>query len=280
VPVTANGVTDDLDELEILQGLIEEREGLRYRWRSLRAFMKSRISMHVDTFRKDHNSLVDRAARPPWPMDSAEIQSAESRIFATLDDFSEPPFTIQRLAELVRSPSPHYVTLPKYLRALSRCLRVSSPAPSFVDADGLTVVPPPAPLNVVSCAAAARARLISTPLLSPIPFLATLVSGEGQDCDGAPSTPLHLASPLPQQEQTAVLNRSPTGGRVDELDPGTGGGEEPLSKPIALMNAPPIGLILNVPRKPDGSDAYVHCPPVATVGEEDAGTSECMDTTN
>jgi PPP4R2 len=42
-----------------------------------------------------------------------------------------PPFTIQRLAELIQHPRQHYKTLPAYLRALDRAVAVSSPATSF-----------------------------------------------------------------------------------------------------------------------------------------------------
>ncbi|KAF2215582.1 hypothetical protein CERZMDRAFT_81744 [Cercospora zeae-maydis SCOH1-5] len=47
-------------------------------------------------------------------------------------DFSEsPPYTIQRLAELVLRPKRHYRFLPAYLRALDRTVSVSSPLSDF-----------------------------------------------------------------------------------------------------------------------------------------------------
>ncbi|CAK1357367.1 hypothetical protein CB0940_07889 [Cercospora beticola] len=47
-------------------------------------------------------------------------------------DFSEsPPYTIQRLAELVLRPKRHYRFLPAYLRALDRIVSVSSPVSDF-----------------------------------------------------------------------------------------------------------------------------------------------------
>jgi hypothetical protein len=42
-----------------------------------------------------------------------------------------PPFTVQRLAELILRPSYHYRTLPSYLRALDRIVCVSSTADTF-----------------------------------------------------------------------------------------------------------------------------------------------------
>ncbi|MCJ1409118.1 hypothetical protein MMC19_003196 [Ptychographa xylographoides] len=44
---------------------------------------------------------------------------------------TSPPYTIQRLAELVLRPCSHYRTLPSYLRALDRVLSVSSTADAF-----------------------------------------------------------------------------------------------------------------------------------------------------
>jgi hypothetical protein len=47
-------------------------------------------------------------------------------------DFSDsPPYTIQRLAELVLRPKAHYRFLPAYLRALDRIVSVSSPLSNF-----------------------------------------------------------------------------------------------------------------------------------------------------
>lgn len=47
-------------------------------------------------------------------------------------DFAEsPPYTIQRLAELVLRPKRHYRFLPAYLRALDRIVSVSSPLTDF-----------------------------------------------------------------------------------------------------------------------------------------------------
>ncbi|KAF2720494.1 hypothetical protein K431DRAFT_295171 [Polychaeton citri CBS 116435] len=42
-----------------------------------------------------------------------------------------PPYTVQRLAELVLQPRKHYRYLPSYLRALDRAVSVSSPASDF-----------------------------------------------------------------------------------------------------------------------------------------------------
>jgi hypothetical protein len=54
------------------------------------------------------------------------ILSTLSTTFATV-----PPYTAQRLAELLLHPTLHYRTLPSYLRALDRIVSVASPASAF-----------------------------------------------------------------------------------------------------------------------------------------------------
>ncbi|MCJ1245966.1 hypothetical protein MMC30_003170 [Trapelia coarctata] len=45
--------------------------------------------------------------------------------------YTSPPYTVQRLAELILRPTSHYRTLPSYLRALDRVLSVSSSISDF-----------------------------------------------------------------------------------------------------------------------------------------------------
>jgi hypothetical protein len=48
---------------------------------------------------------------------------------------SEPPFTIQRVCELVAQPQSEYGDLAKFLRALEKALNVTSPYARFVSAE-------------------------------------------------------------------------------------------------------------------------------------------------
>ncbi|KAM3425512.1 hypothetical protein BST61_g7459 [Cercospora zeina] len=64
------------------------------------------------------------------PPELLSIYQSSTRILQY--DFSEsPPYTIQRLAELVLRPKRHYRFLPAYLRALDRIISVSSPLSDF-----------------------------------------------------------------------------------------------------------------------------------------------------
>ncbi|KAF8755503.1 PPP4R2 [Rhizoctonia solani] len=63
----------------------------------------------------------------PAKLDTEETKEELGRIFAYLHDFdSAPPFTVQRLVELVVKPRGHYKNVGKYLRALERTLLVTS----------------------------------------------------------------------------------------------------------------------------------------------------------
>jgi hypothetical protein len=68
-------------------------------------------------------------------LNSAEEVDAERRtIFSMLEEFEgQPPFTIQRLSELVLRPTEHHHTLPKYISALKRLLSVTATRDAFPD---------------------------------------------------------------------------------------------------------------------------------------------------
>lgn len=123
------------------------------------------------------------------------INSEEERkkeqwtLFTMLDDFeNQPPFTIQRLAELILRPTEHHHTLPKYVSALKRLLSVTATRDAFPvhvgeEEDELGVESYGVESETLENGAStphssARARTTSVPgspttapLFSPIPFL-------------------------------------------------------------------------------------------------------------
>ena len=78
------------------------------------------------------DSQASTIATPPGTL-HPQLLSLYSTIQSTLKgSFSAaPPYTIQRLAELILYPTTHYRTLPSYLRALDRVISVSSTADTF-----------------------------------------------------------------------------------------------------------------------------------------------------
>ncbi|KAF1825381.1 uncharacterized protein K489DRAFT_399582 [Dissoconium aciculare CBS 342.82] len=73
---------------------------------------------------------ADTLPRPQMP---EELQSLYRNCRRTLeDDFSrQPPYTVQRLAEMILRPHQYYRHLPAYLRALDRVVSVSSSSAEF-----------------------------------------------------------------------------------------------------------------------------------------------------
>ncbi|WFD20278.1 hypothetical protein MCAP1_002522 [Malassezia caprae] len=128
---------------------------------------------------------------PTWDtvLEGQALERACSDVCAMLDEFDEPPFTLQRLAELLVEPHEHYHTRSKYLAALARVLSVSPVAQA-----------PSAPAAPDSPVFRMRASSESTPIYAPIPFLAPVAKAGGA---GAPPVPEGLGVPP---------------GPIDELD--------------------------------------------------------------
>lgn len=80
-----------------------------------------------------------RRARPEWGgswgkrLDTKHDVERERRIlFSMLEDFEgQPPFTIQRLSELILRPTEHHHTLAKYVSAIKRLLSVTATRDAF-----------------------------------------------------------------------------------------------------------------------------------------------------
>jgi len=270
---------------------------------------------------------------PPWPLPPDDAMHARARAYDTLDSFSRcvparrssaragadllsfarsPPFTIQRLCELALYPRRQYTSLPKYLRAVSRVLSVTSERSAFDEDDGTDhfastsavtldtslgvirqgVIHPPAHSLSLSPIATRRPTPSPTsspsprsspqvvPLLSPIPWLRKGDAGAPPSSSSSSKTmsengdveSFHLGSPppatsprpptvsLPSTNAAALASApnpqssppkplqgqgpataTPTGGLVDEVDPGSGGSEtmEPVALSSATTLAPP-----------------------------------------
>ncbi|BFZ64041.1 hypothetical protein YB2330_005179 [Saitoella coloradoensis] len=66
-----------------------------------------------------------KASLPP------DLQALLSRLISVIQRFTGPPFTVQRIAELIARPREHYSDIGKYLRALERNLSVTSAIDAF-----------------------------------------------------------------------------------------------------------------------------------------------------
>ncbi|EGG04314.1 uncharacterized protein MELLADRAFT_65007 [Melampsora larici-populina 98AG31] len=199
------------------------------------------------------------------------------------------PFTIQRLSELVSVPQlrptpndpklgihPHYLTLPKYLRAIQRVLSVTSPI-TYYSINTFTLPdltePEPNPTNLLNGSqissnlngdlnssnmmnptvrpTAIRQRRPSTstpitPVLSPIQWLINAPLVTADPSRSRQSSPLISLSPTDERPITPPLGTHPislkhndhlnSGPRIDEVDMGNGNGDEMLDDPVELSN--------------------------------------------
>ena len=212
-------------------------------------------------------------------MGRQEIDKALSQIAEMLERFaecassrpsyanvcSEPPFTIQRLAQLALSPTPYYRTLPPYLRAVTRCLLVTSPVSAFaVDTYALESAPTGEGVNGELVNGIARSSRSPSPalipLMSPIPFLQSLDLVDDAPPNGLVSSPNH-SSPAKLGDVAvgdSMPHDSPTHGRVDELD-GINAHGVPTEQPRALTHAQADGqahgLGLGIGPRPIAEDA-------------------------
>ena len=123
------------------------------------------------------------------PTDSVEMQSGtlppdllslyNTSIGMLRNDLARsPPYTVQRLAEIVLHPKKHYRFLPSYLRALDRIVSVSSPVSDFplpslhAPANGTFLTNGTSPLNgILEREALGSDESLGGALLTPIPWL-------------------------------------------------------------------------------------------------------------
>ncbi|GAA5986242.1 hypothetical protein JCM5350_007597 [Sporobolomyces pararoseus] len=259
-------------------------------WPILRDMIKYKLAQAIDGF---------LALGPPYPLSPEEAYEIRTRAYETIDYFTGPPFTIQRLCELLLNPRSCYKSLSKYLRAINRVLSVTSEQSVFTEdssddpllaaavastsAETLEYhslgivhddkVHSPAhhthrrsttPIPTLSPAASPKSLPEFIPLLSPIPWLSKKSPTSAFDDDDPPSSTTSSSSPSrnsvsslpiettrpPTQPSnhlhngtppTQPVTATPTGGLVDEVDPGSGGLEaaEPIALSSTTTNLPP-----------------------------------------
>lgn len=192
-------------------------------------------------------ALLDKSLSPPWILSPQQISDLKSQLDNTLDTFSQKaPFTLQRLAELALYAP--YDSLPKYIRAINRCLLVSSSQSDFPSDQPWSTTMASAQLHpsithplgadttlslrsrshsISSQSSASSSSSHSTTLLSPIPWLLKRSpapehqKSEDDPANGPADTSTDSASSVLSPPLGAPAHHpgpSPTGGRIDELE--------------------------------------------------------------
>lgn len=169
-------------------------------------------------------------------MSPEQVKDAVQAILEQLDSFDGPPFTIQRLCELLLEPQKQYKSVGKYLRAVEKSILVTSTYDSFppdaslssnAPSNGRAAVPSTQPLAFTS-----RSRP-STPLFSPIAFL-------------------HEDARIARSRSRSI---SPT--RLDDAASMREGTQPPPSPPPDSEPGTPLLLSAELPSKPDEKVAGV-----------------------
>ncbi|KAI9637940.1 putative methionine aminopeptidase 1 [Dioszegia hungarica] len=147
----------------------------------------------------DEAVVIGGKKLPGW-LGEEEGKKEVDRVGKMIDDLAEPPFTIQRLAELLLNPTKQHSTLGKFLRALEKNLLVTTPwsAPSYIPVPPSTfsgsrgLFGPTSSPSSTSSSSASPSDTSSTmpvgsttPMFSPIPFLVRppIDGGDSMDID-------------------------------------------------------------------------------------------------
>ncbi|KAH8116870.1 hypothetical protein DFH11DRAFT_1136266 [Phellopilus nigrolimitatus] len=143
------------------------------------------VRREVNEFvRNEYNSH----GRAKTVLTEEEAKDMNEGIYRLLHDFEgNPPFSIQRVCEIVTRPRVHFKSAGKYLRALERALLVTSTIDAF------PLIPPEDPRTAAHMfTPTGSLREATTPLFSPIPFLHE--DARRSRSHSPPMSPLQLAA--------------------------------------------------------------------------------------
>ncbi|XP_077289325.1 uncharacterized protein LOC143913429 [Arctopsyche grandis] len=116
-----------------------------YRWPLVRSLLKEKLIQVLHEFRALTPPATAAACSPNVPPFDGEAMRAVA--LARLDAFPAPPFTIQRICELLAHPRRHYNRLDKFMRAFEKNVLVVStkePEPESEPEPPRRQPPPPA----------------------------------------------------------------------------------------------------------------------------------------
>ncbi|ORX91504.1 hypothetical protein K493DRAFT_339324 [Basidiobolus meristosporus CBS 931.73] len=116
-----NTTAREADEIDELIDRVVQSNVFDGPWNEIRTRLISRIEQNLHLLATEFNTEV-----------TEEIRAYQGRIVKALEAFkSDPPFTVQRLCELIAYPKEHHKSLPKYMRALEKVVTVTSTYADF-----------------------------------------------------------------------------------------------------------------------------------------------------
>lgn len=179
---------------------------------------------------------------PSWDprLDGEALEKEKRVVFDMLDEFeTDPPFTIQRLAELVLRPTQHYRSRAKYLGALRRVLLVTATTVNVAEQSSAQEGATAHGEGAQDGAWPYRPRSSShhDTIYSPIPFLQDQEEPETKE---VPHEKPEVAT-LPVDNSSAVTSAADylgiPDGRVDELDEQLDGRTHAVSNAVHPLSA-------------------------------------------
>lgn len=94
-----------------------------FQWSLVKVLIKEKLVAVLNEFKENNPSLEI----PPCPnVDPFSYETLKSNLLTRLDSFILPPFTIQRICELLASPRKEYNRIDKYMRAVEKNILVVS----------------------------------------------------------------------------------------------------------------------------------------------------------
>lgn len=94
-----------------------------FQWALVKVLIKEKLVAVLNDFKENNPSLEI----PPYPnVDPFNYETLKSNLLTRLDSFSLPPFTIQRICELLSAPRKEYNRIDKYMRAVEKNVLVVS----------------------------------------------------------------------------------------------------------------------------------------------------------
>ncbi|KAI0374953.1 PPP4R2-domain-containing protein [Pilatotrama ljubarskyi] len=192
---------------------------------------------------REHNPHNPNPPPPKIDLDEKEAQEMRSSIYAQLDEFDGTPFTIQRICELCMKPRQHYKYIGKYLRAVEKCLLITSSWDTFPPLSEAESTYSASGHPSISTSAVSAPN---TPMFSPIPFLHE--DARRSKSRSPPPSPLVLSETVAGGITAAEEGAAPKVlGLVDELDDPSPGHLsdhiEPISSTTTMTSRPIHGSL-------------------------------------
>jgi len=107
-----SGKKGDIGELMTVLHELARTGETSYNWPSVRSLLSTQLQNVIDSYSKISPKIVD--------LDGESFETRYTRVQKYLSDFSRPPFTLQRMAELLVMPRRYYTTGAKFFLAFSK----------------------------------------------------------------------------------------------------------------------------------------------------------------